>query len=135
MAATDPLLPALDALAMAAVLQANRLRWKWDDKHAALVIGKLTRGNPVIRPLEREAVGTIVSMCREGWGLRLALKQAGVSERRYFAWVAKAHSEDPDAGPYRAFRDELVAAFAQCTATTGIEDPDSLRQLAELALT
>jgi hypothetical protein len=127
MAASDQALGVLDASAMVAVLHANRVRWKWDDRYTAVIVGKLTRGNPSIAPLEREA--TIISMCREGCGLYHALKATGISQRRYFAWIAKAHSGDPDVRPYQVFRDELIAAFAAFTARTGIDDPDTLTLL------
>ena len=50
-------------------------------------------------------------MCREGWGLVVALKHAGITQRRYFAWIAKAHSNDSDRHHYKEFRDQLRAAF------------------------
>jgi len=120
---SDPKLQPLDATAMAAVLKANRVRWGWDDKVAAMVFGKLARGKPAIRPLDRNAAATIVSMCAEGGGLNHALKATRVTFREYYAWIAKSHTVDPDAGPYRAFRDDLLAAYAQNIAKTGIADP------------
>ena len=68
-----------------------------------------------------------MSLCRDGWGLYHALKEAKITQRRYFAWIAKAWSGDPDAAPYREFRTLLVRAFAANVERTGIEDPTSLR--------
>ena len=39
-----------------------------------------------------------------------------------YEFVAKSHTGDPDAAPYREFRDRLVEAFAKNAARTGIED-------------
>ena len=129
MAASNQPLGVLDASAMVAVLQANRVRWKWDDRFTAVILGKLTRGNRSIAPLEREAATNVVSMCQEGCGLYHALKATGISQRRYFAWIAKAHSGDADARPYQVFRDDLIACFAEWMARSGIDDSDTLRLL------
>jgi hypothetical protein len=115
---------------MAAVLRANRLRWGWDERMTAQVVGMLSRGPQAIPPLDSKAAETIVALCWEGWGLWHALKVAKVTQRRYYAFVAKSHSGDPDAAPYCEFRDRLVDAFAKNAARTGIKDPDSLRILA-----
>jgi len=121
---SDPKLQPLDATAMADVLEANRARWGWDDRVAATIFGKLARGKPAIRPLDREAATTIVSMCAEGGGLNHALKATRVTLREYYAWIAKSHTSDPDAEPYRAFRNDLLAAYHR----SAITDPKGLAE-------
>jgi hypothetical protein len=130
MADSNRLLPAIDAQAMAAVLQIGRLRWNWDERHASYINGSLLRGNATIQPLRPEAAAIIVSMCREGWGLRQALKKARITQRQFFAWVAKSHTPDADAEPYRRFREELIVAFQQRSSNTGIDQHSELQLLA-----
>jgi hypothetical protein len=124
-------LPPIDSTDMIAVLRANRLRWGWDERQTDQVVGRLSRGARAIPPLEPRAAETIVALCWDGWGLWQALKVAKVTQRRFYAFVAKSHTGDPDAAPYREFRDRLVEAFAKNEARTGIEDRgESLRMLA-----
>lgn len=116
----------LDASETAKVVETHAPQWGWDERFTSIVLGKLKRGSLDIAPLDAAAADVVVAACAEGWGLSQALKKAGVTERRYFAWIAKAHSAEPDRGPYVEFRARLRAAFADLHARTGIGD---LREL------
>ncbi len=88
-----------------------------------MVVGKLSRGGPQIEGFDAGAAEKIVAQCREGCGLYHALKDAGITQRRYFAWIVQAHAADHQAEPYRQFRRQLLVADAERAARTGIEDP------------
>jgi hypothetical protein len=112
-------LPAIDCIAMAHVVEKHAIAWGWDARFTGVVLGKLKRGLRLIEPLNEAAAATILSMCREGHGLHPALKQARVTQRRYFAWIAKAHSAEDDAAPYLRFRSELRVAMRARIKETG----------------
>ena len=120
-----PDLAPIDAAAARRVIESHSVKWSWTPQFAESIAKKLTRGGPTIAPLDAVATSTIVSMCREGWGLAIALKGAGITQRRYFAWIAKAHSSDTDRHDYREFRDQLRAAFIANAKDKGIGDVEA----------
>ena len=122
-------LPPLSANAMAAIIERRSRDWGWDEKYRSAVVGKLTRGSQNISPLEPTAAAAIIDRCREGWGWYNALKQSKVTQRQYYAWIAKSHSDEPDAEPYRGFRTQLREAYEQWSARTRKTDEKSLRYL------
>ena len=124
----------LNAPTMAAVIQECSQLWEWDSKYRDLILNKLTRGSNQIRPLSPAAAATIVDLCAEGWGLDHALRHCKVTQRQYFAWIAKSHWDEIDAQPYRDFRLRLREALKQNSARTGLGDADELRQLRQLGL-
>ena len=115
-------LPPLDAEAMADALWANRRESVWDEKTVAQIVGKIRRGTSTIPPLDSKVATEIVAETVLGWGCHQAVRRAKVTYRTFYAWVAKSYTNDPDAAPYRALRDELNATFEQLRASRGLPD-------------
>jgi len=121
-------LPFIDALAIAEIIKRNASQWGWSEKYTSQIVGKLTRGSRSIAPLDTQAAMNILSMCREGWGLYNALKRTRVTQRRYFAWIAKAHSGESCDDVYRDFRNQLNAVFDYLGAKEGFKESESVRR-------
>ena len=120
-----PALAPIDAAAARRIIESRSAEWGWTPQFAESIAKKLTRGTPTVAPLDMAAAASIVSMCREGWGLIIALKRAEITQRRYFAWIAKAHSGDNDRHYYSEFRDQLRAAFIANSKVKGVDVVDS----------
>jgi hypothetical protein len=122
-------LPSLDAGVMSSILETKAVQYGWDERYKAVIVGKLKRGPQSIAPFDAKAASTIIAMCREGYGLYHALKHSGISQRRYFAWIANAHSDALDRDTYQDFRNQLITAINDNAATTGIQSLDHAAEL------